>query len=50
VNLEGFEVPVTTSIGLAYAQAGADGESLLKRADKALYEAKASGRDCYSVG
>ena len=50
LNLEGFEVGVTTSIGLAYAHAGGDGESLLKRADKALYEAKAAGRDCYSVG
>ena len=50
LKLEGFEVPVTTSVGLAYAHAGADGESLLKRADKALYEAKAAGRDCYSVG
>jgi diguanylate cyclase (GGDEF)-like protein len=50
VNLEGFQVPVTTSIGLAYANAGADADSLLKRADKALYEAKAAGRDCYSVG
>jgi diguanylate cyclase (GGDEF)-like protein/PAS domain S-box-containing protein len=49
LNLEGFEVGVTTSIGLAYAQAGADGDALLKRADKALYEAKAAGRDCYSV-
>jgi diguanylate cyclase (GGDEF)-like protein/PAS domain S-box-containing protein len=49
LNLEGFEVSATVSVGLAYAHAGADGESLLKRADKALYEAKAAGRDCYSV-
>ena len=50
LNLEGFEVSVTTSIGLAYAQANADPDSLVKRADKALYEAKAAGRDCFSVG
>jgi diguanylate cyclase (GGDEF)-like protein/PAS domain S-box-containing protein len=50
LNLEGFEVSVTTSIGLAYAQAGAEPETLVKRADKALYEAKAAGRDCFSVG
>jgi diguanylate cyclase (GGDEF)-like protein/PAS domain S-box-containing protein len=50
LNLEGFEVSATTSIGLAYARAGGDGgDALLKRADKALYEAKAAGRDCYSV-
>jgi diguanylate cyclase (GGDEF)-like protein/PAS domain S-box-containing protein len=50
LNLEGFEVSVTTSVGLAYAHGGADGESLVKRADKALYDAKAAGRDCFSVG
>ena len=50
LNLEGFEVSVTTSIGLAYANAGAEPETLVKRADKALYEAKAAGRDCFSVG
>jgi diguanylate cyclase (GGDEF)-like protein/PAS domain S-box-containing protein len=50
LKLEGFEVTATMSVGLAYAHAGADGDSLLKRADKALYEAKAAGRDCYSVG
>jgi diguanylate cyclase (GGDEF)-like protein len=50
LNLEGFEVSVTTSIGLAYANAGVEPETLVKRADKALYEAKAAGRDCFSVG
>lgn len=50
LNLEGFEVSVTTSIGLAYANVGAEPETLVKRADKALYEAKAAGRDCFSVG
>ena len=50
LNLEGFEVAVTTSIGLAYAHPNADPDSLVKRADKALYEAKAAGRDCFSVG
>ena len=29
---------------------GAEPETLVKRADKALYEAKAAGRDCFSVG
>ena len=49
LRIEGREIAMTTSIGLAYAHAGADGDSLLKRADQALYEAKAAGRDCYSV-
>jgi diguanylate cyclase (GGDEF)-like protein/PAS domain S-box-containing protein len=49
IRIEGRDLAVTTSVGLAYAHAGTDGESLLKRADKALYEAKAAGRDCFSV-
>jgi diguanylate cyclase (GGDEF)-like protein len=37
--------PVTVSIGLAEAAAGEDVEALLKRADAALYRAKAEGRN-----
>ncbi len=37
--------PVTTSIGVAAAAAGDTAESLLARADKALYEAKRQGRN-----
>jgi diguanylate cyclase (GGDEF)-like protein/PAS domain S-box-containing protein len=49
LRLETQQLIVTTSIGLAYGHAGADADSLLKRADAALYEAKAGGRNCYSV-
>lgn len=36
---------VTISIGVASAEAGDDADSILKRADEALYEAKAAGRN-----
>jgi len=39
-------VPVTLSMGIASLAAGESGESWLKRADEALYRAKAEGRDC----
>jgi diguanylate cyclase (GGDEF)-like protein len=39
------EVPVSTSIGVAlYPGDGVDGETLLRHADLALYEAKQQGR------
>jgi two-component system cell cycle response regulator len=37
---------VTISVGVAVMGAGDSPETLLKRADEALYEAKASGRNC----
>jgi diguanylate cyclase (GGDEF)-like protein len=39
-------VPVTLSIGIARLCAGETGTSWLKRADDALYRAKAGGRNC----
>lgn len=40
-----LELPVTVSIGLAQASSGEVMESLLRRADAALYEAKTDGRN-----
>ncbi len=41
-----YEFVVTSSIGIAlYPEHGADGQTLLKNADGAMYEAKASGRN-----
>lgn len=37
--------PITVSCGVAQLVAGATGESLLKRIDRALYEAKNAGRN-----
>ncbi|NUQ61685.1 MAG: GGDEF domain-containing protein [Pirellulales bacterium] len=37
---------LTVSIGIAPVKAGDDGESLVRRADEALYSAKHAGRNC----
>lgn len=45
INLQGLEIPVTLSLGLAEAQSGESVDELIARADKALYKAKAEGRN-----
>jgi diguanylate cyclase (GGDEF)-like protein len=46
----GYEFVVTPSIGIAlFPEHGNDAQSLLKNADGAMYEAKASGRNQYRV-
>jgi diguanylate cyclase (GGDEF)-like protein len=48
LNLDGKEVKSSFSIGISlYPDDGADYDTLLKKADKALYEAKRKGRDGY---
>jgi diguanylate cyclase (GGDEF)-like protein/PAS domain S-box-containing protein len=49
LTLEGRELAVTTSIGVAYSDATSTEDELLKRADSALYQAKAGGRDRYRI-
>jgi two-component system cell cycle response regulator len=40
------EIPVSVSVGVSSSEGGADRpESLLRRADEALYEAKSAGRN-----
>lgn len=46
ISLHGLKVDVTISIGVSVVQPGDDIEEFLKRADKALYEAKSAGRNC----
>ena len=47
-NEGGYEFVVTPSIGIAlYPEHGADAPELLKNADLAMYEGKASGRNQY---
>jgi len=41
----GLDRPVTASFGIAQLEAGDDAAALLKRADQALYLAKARGRN-----
>ncbi|MHB1397081.1 MAG: putative bifunctional diguanylate cyclase/phosphodiesterase [Trichloromonadaceae bacterium] len=48
VELEGREVFITTSIGIAiYPNDGQDSESLVRNADTAMYQAKERGRNNY---
>jgi diguanylate cyclase (GGDEF)-like protein len=51
MQLGGALLRVAISVGLAFLEEGeADPASLLRRADKALYEAKRRGRDRYAMG
>lgn len=40
------DIRITVSLGIASFQAGDDESSLIRRADRALYTAKANGRNC----
>jgi PleD family two-component response regulator len=42
--------PITASFGVAELAAGEQGDGLLRRADKALYEAKQLGRNRVVAG
>jgi diguanylate cyclase (GGDEF)-like protein/PAS domain S-box-containing protein len=49
-DLGGHEARIGTSIGIAFApECGLEAESLLKKADLALYEAKSAGRNDYRL-
>ncbi|MBS0437554.1 MAG: EAL domain-containing protein [Proteobacteria bacterium] len=48
VRIDGHEIAVTASIGIAqYPDDGADFDTLLQKADTALYRAKDAGRNAY---
>jgi diguanylate cyclase (GGDEF)-like protein len=49
VNLQGLEVEVTISLGIAVGNKDEEAERLVARADAALYAAKAAGRNCVMV-
>lgn len=45
IHTRGLNIPVTISIGLAMLRPGDDRDSVVERADRALYEAKRLGRN-----
>lgn len=45
--LPGTQLQVSTSIGVAYYEAGMAPEMLVKAADQAMYDAKRAGRNCF---
>lgn len=46
--LDNHELDVSTSLGISvFPDDGSDGQTLLKHADTAMYEAKEKGRNCY---
>ncbi len=49
INLQGLEVRVTLSLGVSEARLGDSAETVIARADQALYAAKAAGRDRVEV-
>jgi diguanylate cyclase (GGDEF)-like protein/PAS domain S-box-containing protein len=46
-NVGGTVLQVSTSIGVAYFEAGMTPDELLKAADQAMYDAKRAGRNCF---
>lgn len=47
IHAGGSRISVTISIGVSgYPEGGSDTESIIRRADDALYQAKSRGRDC----
>src|SRR5256886_3097170 len=49
ITVAGMEAMTGASIGVAFAETGAENGQLLRDADIALYAAKAAGRACYRV-
>lgn len=49
INLQGVEVQTSISLGVADARDNDSIDTLLARADKALYQAKTSGRNCVVI-
>ncbi len=49
LEADGLPVPVAVSVGGYLASPGEDMESVLQKADQALYAAKAAGRNCFRL-
>jgi diguanylate cyclase (GGDEF)-like protein len=49
IHLQEHSIPITISIGLTHFNSDDTLESLLQRADSAMYAAKQAGRDCVAI-
>jgi diguanylate cyclase (GGDEF)-like protein len=50
ISVGGLELPISVSLGVCTAAPGEfDADTLLRNADAALYQAKASGRNCFRL-
>jgi diguanylate cyclase (GGDEF)-like protein len=49
IVIDGVTVSVSASIGVAFGDAGTDGEAMLREADAAMYRGKAIGRGAIVV-
>jgi diguanylate cyclase (GGDEF)-like protein/PAS domain S-box-containing protein len=49
LDVGGHRIPVSTSIGIALYREGDTQQTMMRRADRALYEAKGAGRARYSL-
>jgi diguanylate cyclase (GGDEF)-like protein/PAS domain S-box-containing protein len=48
-TIDGHEVQIDASIGIAFGEPGQDAEELLRNADIAMYMAKSTGKGCYET-
>jgi len=48
-DIDGAQIPVTISVGVAFGDKNSDPDKLIKNADKAMYESKNTGRNRVTI-
>jgi diguanylate cyclase len=49
LDTKGHPIPITASFGLAVLQSGERPDSVIDRADRAMYAGKTAGRNCVRI-